>query len=77
MKVAVTERGNWRFRSQKPADGDLVLCSTQDASVEAQSSYQYQLTEVLNIEASFDKFVRGNNFQGLGQTFSIGLRALF
>ncbi|MCH2196291.1 hypothetical protein [Kordia sp.] len=38
---------------------------------------KYQLTEVLNIEASFDKFVRGNNFQGLGQTFSIGLRALF
>ncbi|WP_298520789.1 hypothetical protein [uncultured Kordia sp.] len=38
---------------------------------------KYQLTDVLNIEASFDKFVRGNNFQGLGQTFSIGLRALF
>jgi hypothetical protein len=38
---------------------------------------KYQLTEVLNIEASFDKFVRGHNFQGLGQTFSLGLRALF
>jgi hypothetical protein len=38
---------------------------------------KYQLTEVLNVEASFDKFVRGSNFQGLGQTFSIGLRALF
>jgi len=38
---------------------------------------KYQLTEVLNVEASFSKFVRGNNFQGLGQTFSIGLRALF
>ncbi|MGH1384822.1 hypothetical protein [Kordia sp.] len=38
---------------------------------------KYQLTDVLNLEASFDKFVRGNNFQGLGQTFSIGLRALF
>ena len=36
-----------------------------------------QLTQVLNLEASFDKFVRGNNFQGLGQTFSLGLRALF
>ena len=36
-----------------------------------------QLTDVLNIEASFDKFVRGSNFQGLGQNFSIGLRALF
>lgn len=38
---------------------------------------KYQLSEVLNVEASFDKFVRGNNFQGLGQTFSIGLRAIF
>ncbi len=38
---------------------------------------KYQLTQVLNIEGSFGKFVRGNNFQGLGQTFSIGLRALF
>lgn len=38
---------------------------------------KYQLSDVLNVEASFDKFVRGNNFQGLGQTFSIGLRAIF
>lgn len=38
---------------------------------------KYQLTDVLNLEASFDKFIRGHNFQGLGQTFSIGLRALF
>ena len=38
---------------------------------------KYQLTNVLNLEASFDKFIRGNNFQGLGQTFSLGLRALF
>ncbi|MHA7056406.1 hypothetical protein ACWGOQ_0004250 [Aquimarina sp. M1] len=38
---------------------------------------KYQLTEVLNVEASFGKFVRGENFQGLGQTFSLGLRALF
>lgn len=38
---------------------------------------KYQLTDVLNIEASFGKFVRGENFQGLGQTFSLGLRALF
>ena len=37
---------------------------------------KYQLTKVLNVEASYGKFVRGNNFQGLGQTFSIGLRAL-
>lgn len=38
---------------------------------------KYQLTKVLNVEASFGKFVRGDNFQGLGQTFSLGLRALF
>lgn len=38
---------------------------------------KFQLTHVLNIEVSFDKFVRGHNFQGLGQTFSLGLRALF
>ena len=38
---------------------------------------KYQLTDILNIEAYFGKIVRGNNFQGLGNTFSIGLRALF
>lgn len=38
---------------------------------------KYQLTDVLNLEASYGKFVRGNNFQGLGNTFSLGVRALF
>ena len=38
---------------------------------------KYQLTNILNVEASYNKIVRGNNFQGLGNTFSIGLRALF
>lgn len=38
---------------------------------------KYQLTKTLNLEASFGKIVRGNNFQGLGQTFSLGVRALF
>ncbi|MDO6595399.1 hypothetical protein Q4512_00650 [Oceanihabitans sp. 2_MG-2023] len=37
---------------------------------------KYQLTQALNIEASYGKIVRGNNFQGLGSTFSLGLRAL-
>jgi hypothetical protein len=37
---------------------------------------KYQLTRILNVEASFNKIVRGNNFQGLGQTFSLGLRAI-
>ena len=38
---------------------------------------KYQITEVLNLEASYGKIVRGVNFQGLGHTFSLGLRALF
>ncbi len=36
-----------------------------------------QISEVINIEASYGKIFRGHNFQGLGNTFSIGLRALF
>ncbi|WP_034062424.1 hypothetical protein [Lacinutrix jangbogonensis] len=38
---------------------------------------KYQITNTLNLEASYGKIVRGNNFQGLGNTFSIGVRALF
>lgn len=37
---------------------------------------KYQLSKVLNIEALYTNFVRGNN-TGLGETFNIGLRALF
>ena len=37
---------------------------------------KYQISKVLNIEALYTDFVRGNN-TGLGQTFNIGLRALF
>ncbi len=37
---------------------------------------KYQLTKVLNIETLYTNFVRGNN-TGLGETFNIGLRALF
>ncbi|XCF06195.1 hypothetical protein ABI125_15930 [Tamlana crocina] len=37
---------------------------------------KYQLTKVLNIEALYTNFVRGKS-SGLGQTFNIGLRALF
>lgn len=37
---------------------------------------KYQLTEVLNLEVLYSKFVRGQN-TGLGQSFNIGLRALF
>lgn len=37
---------------------------------------KYQLTDVLNIETLYTGFVRGND-TGLGQSFNIGLRALF
>jgi hypothetical protein len=37
---------------------------------------KYQLTKVLNIETLYTNFIRGNN-TGLGETFNIGLRALF
>jgi hypothetical protein len=36
-----------------------------------------QLTDSLNLEALYSNIVRGYNFQGLGHSFSIGLRALF
>jgi len=38
---------------------------------------KYQLTDVLNLEVLYSNIVRGYNFQGLGETYSIGLRALF
>ncbi len=37
---------------------------------------KYQLSSILNIETIYTNFVRGTN-NGLGQTFNIGLRALF
>tara|TARA_B110000971_G_scaffold221607_1_gene269448 strand:+ start:2279 stop:3160 length:882 start_codon:yes stop_codon:yes gene_type:complete len=37
---------------------------------------KYQLNKTLNLEALYSKFVRGND-TGLGQSFNIGLRALF
>ena len=37
---------------------------------------KYQLSNILNIETLYTSFVRGND-TGLGQTFNIGLRALF
>ena len=38
--------------------------------------FKYQLTDALNIESGYSKIVRGYNFQGLGSTFSLGLRAI-
>lgn len=37
---------------------------------------KYQLTDVLNVETLYTGFLRGND-TGLGQSFNIGLRALF
>lgn len=37
---------------------------------------KYQLSKVLNLEVLYSNFVRGNN-NGLGQSFNLGLRALF
>jgi len=38
---------------------------------------KHQVTDIINIEALYSKIVRGHNFQGLGNTYSLGLRALF
>lgn len=35
-----------------------------------------QLTDALNLEALYSNIFRGSNFQGLGNSFSVGLRAL-
>jgi len=37
---------------------------------------KYQLTDALNVEALYTNFVRGND-TGLGETFNLGLRAVF
>lgn len=37
---------------------------------------KYQITQKLNIEASYSNIVRGSSFQGLGNTFGLGLRYL-
>lgn len=47
----------------------------QDATILGGGT-KYQLTDKLNIEVLYSNFVRGND-TGLGQTFNIGLRALF
>lgn len=47
----------------------------QDATILGAGA-KYQLTNELNVEFLYSNFVRGND-TGLGQTFNIGLRALF
>ncbi|MBV7269358.1 transporter [Winogradskyella luteola] len=48
---------------------------SQDATILGGGA-KYQLTDELNIEFLYSNFIRGND-TGLGQTFNIGLRALF
>ena len=48
---------------------------SQDATILGAGA-KYQLTDELNVEFLYSNFVRGND-TGLGQTFNIGLRALF
>lgn len=77
------------FLSYFPSGKSTVFVNTQQAFLidlgnNFEQNYtqlgfggKYQITEVLNLEASYGKIVRGVNFQGLGHTFSLGLRALF
>ncbi len=37
---------------------------------------KYQVTSKINVEVSYGNIFRGQNFQGLGETYSIGLRAI-
>ena len=37
---------------------------------------KYQLSKILNLETIYSKFIRGNDI-GLGQSFNLGLRAIF
>ncbi|ARV16417.1 hypothetical protein [Polaribacter sp. SA4-12] len=73
------------FMSYFPSDKSTVLGFVQHAQRfgDFTQDYtalgfggKYQLTETLNIEALYSKFVRGTD-NGLGQSFNIGLRALF
>jgi hypothetical protein len=76
------------FLSYFPSDDFTVLALAQhfqriDLGNDFTQNYtavgggaKYQISEVLNIEALYTNFVRGED-TGLGQTFNIGLRALF
>jgi hypothetical protein len=74
------------FLSYFPSDVSTVLVFSQhfqrfgDFAQDGTSlgfGGKYQVTDVINLEALYSKFVRGNNFQGLGATYSFGLRFLF
>ncbi len=73
------------FMSYFPSDKSTVLGFVQHAQRfgDFTQDYtalgfggKYQLTDLLNLEVLYSKFIRGND-TGLGQSFNIGLRALF
>lgn len=73
------------FLSYFPTDKSTVLVFAQHAERfgEFTQNYtalglggKYQITKVLNLEVLYSNFVRGQD-TGLGQSFNIGLRALF
>jgi hypothetical protein len=73
------------FMSYFPTDKSTVLGFVQHAQrfgdftqdyTALGAGAKYQLTDLLNLEVLYSKFIRGNN-TGLGQSFNIGLRALF
>lgn len=73
------------FMSYFPSDKSTVLGFVQHSQRFGDFSQdytalglggKYQLSEVLNLEVLYSKFVRGTD-NGLGQSFNLGLRALF
>lgn len=73
------------FFSYFPSDKSTVLAFTQHSQRfgDFTQDYtalglggKYQITNVLNLELLYSNFVRGTN-NGLGQSFNLGLRALF
>lgn len=73
------------FMSYFPSDKSTVLGFVQHSQRfgDFEQDYtalgfggKYQITKVLNLEALYSNFVRGNN-NGLGQSFNVGVRALF
>ncbi|MFV0248312.1 MAG: hypothetical protein ACK5H1_05075 [Tenacibaculum sp.] len=73
------------FLSYFPTNKSTVLVYVQQAQRFGNLSQNYtalglggkhQITKVLNLEALYSKFVRGQD-TGLGQSFNLGLRALF
>ncbi len=74
------------FMSYFPSDKSTVLAFVQHSqrfgdfeqdNTSLGFGGKYQLTSVLNLEVLYSNIVRGFNFQGLGSTYSVGLRALF